>query len=286
MVVEMTSLQGIMGEIYARKQGETPEVAQAIREHYLPRSAGDANPASLAGLALSLADKLDSLCGLFAVGAIPTGSADQFGLRRAALGVVNNLLSANVDFSLRAGLEMAAALQPQAVSQESLAETASFVERRLQSVLQEMGFAFDVVDAVLAVRGDNPTAAVRAAGALAELVKQPWWGDVFTAYARCARITRNLAERLALDPAIYMEDVEHTLHAAFVAASSALSASSEPALILGEQLRALHAPINAYFEAVLVNAEEPALRSARLALVQQIASLPANVADLSKLQGF
>jgi glycyl-tRNA synthetase len=286
MVVEMTSLQGIMGEIYALRQGESPEVARAIREHYLPRTAGDDNPTSLAGLALSLADKLDSLAGLFAVGALPTGSADPFGLRRAALGVVNNLLAANVDFGVRVGLELAAALQPVTVNQESLAETNAFVERRLQSVLQEMGLAFDVVDAALAARGDNPAAAVRAASALAEAVRQPWWGDAFTAYARCARITRNLAERLALDPTAYVEDVEHALHAAFVAASDALNASSEPELILGEQLRSLHAPINAYFEAVLVNAEDSALRGARLALVQQIASLPASIADLSKLQGF
>ncbi|RIK52722.1 MAG: glycine--tRNA ligase subunit alpha/beta, partial [Chloroflexi bacterium] len=154
MVVEMTSLQGIMGEIYARRSGESAEVAQAIREHYLPRYAGDANPVSMPGLILSLADKLDSLAGLFAVGAIPTGSADPYGLRRAALGVVNNLLAAEVDFSIREGLAAAAALQPVAVSSDAVAETAAFIERRLQGVLLEAGFSHDVVDAVLTVRGD------------------------------------------------------------------------------------------------------------------------------------
>ncbi len=286
MVVEMTSLQGIMGEIYALKSGEEAAVAQAIREHYLPRAAGDANPASRPGLALSLADKLDSLAGLFAVGAIPTGSADPFGLRRAALGVVYNLLTAQQDFSVRAGLATAAQLQPVTVSAEALGETSTFVERRLQGVLAEMGFAFDIVEAVLAVRGDNPYAAQRACEALKDLVRQPWWGDGFTAYARCARITRNLEATLPLNPAAYVEEVEQQLHTAYMATANALAQSAEPATVLGAELHKLQGPINAYFEKVLVNAQDEGLRQARLALVQAIARLPEQVADLSKLQGF
>jgi glycyl-tRNA synthetase len=286
MVVEMTSLQGVMGEIYALKSGETPAVAQAIREQYLPRFAGDATPASLPGLALALADKLDALSGLFAVKAIPTGSADPFGLRRAALGVVNSLIATQTDFSVRAGLAAAAKLQPVTVSAEATAETATFVERRLQGVLADQGFAFDVVEAVLAVRGDNPTAAVRACAALSKDVGQGWWGESFTAYARCARITRPLTEELPLNQGAYTEAVEHALHVAYLAADAALKLVKEPADILGETLRVLHLPINAYFERVLVNAEDEMLRRARLALVQHIAQLPARVADLSKLQGF
>ena len=156
MVVEMTSLQGIIGEIYALSSGETVDVATAIREHYLPRYAGDAMPESTAGLALSLADKLDSLVGLFAAGAIPSGSADPFGLRRAALGIVNTLIATETDFSIAAGLAAAAALQPIDVSDETLAEAATFITRRLQGVLLDAGYAHDVVEAVLAVRGDNP----------------------------------------------------------------------------------------------------------------------------------
>jgi len=286
MVVEMTSLQGVMGEIYALKSGESPTVAQAIREHYLPRAAGDANPTSTPGLALSLADKLDSLSGLFAVGAIPTGSADPFGLRRAALGVVNNLLATQTDFSVKAGLAVAAALQPVTVTPEAINETAAFITRRLQGILLEMGYAHDVVEAVLAVRGDNPYAGQRACAALSELVRQPWWADAFVAYARCARITRNLDGVLPLNPSAYVESVEQQLHDAYTAAQTVLTSSAEPAAILGEQIQALQSPINAYFEKVLVNAEDETVRKARLALVQRIAALPAAVADLSKLQGF
>jgi glycyl-tRNA synthetase len=286
MVVEMTSLQGLMGEIYARASGETPEVAQAIREHYLPRSAGDANPATLPGLALSLADKLDSLAGLFAVGAIPTGSADPYGLRRAALGIVYNLLASRVSFSVQKGLTAAAALQPVPVSTESTGETAAFVTRRLQGVLLEQGFSHDVVEAVLAVRGDNPVAAQEAARALQTLVNADGWENTFTAYARCARITRTVGEELPLNPDAYQEPVEHDLHSAYLAASGKLAKALEPATRLGEELYELAPAINAYFDKVLVNAADATLRQARLALVQKIALLPAAVADLSKLQGF
>jgi glycyl-tRNA synthetase len=286
MVIEMTSLQGIMGEIYAKTSGETPEVAQAIREHYLPRSAGDANPASIAGLALSLADKLDSLAGLFAVGAIPTGSADPYGLRRAALGIVYNLLSSRVSLSIRKALTTAAALQPMTVGEESIAETAAFVTRRLQGVLLEQGFSHDVVEAVLAVRGDNPVAAQVAATNLQIMVNAGGWEGAFTAYARCARITRTLETKLPLNPSAYQEKVEDDLHRQVVAACANINAAPEPALILSGELFSLAPAINAFFDKVLVNADDPTVRQARLALVQQIALLPASVADLSKLQGF
>jgi glycyl-tRNA synthetase len=286
MVVEMTSLQGIMGEIYAVKTGEPSAVGQAIREQYLPRYTGDDIPASRSGLALSLADKLDSLAGLFAVRAIPTGSADPFGLRRAALGIVNSLLATETDFSLRAGLAAAAKLQPVPVNDEVLAETAAFIERRLEGVLGDLGYSYDIVAAALAARGDNPAAAVRAAIALQAMVAQAAWSDVFTAYARCARITRSLPERLALNPDAYAETVEVELQQAYEAAAAALQAAPEPAQALWPTLAGLKQPINAYFEKVLVNAEDEILRKARLALVQHVAALPYGVADLSKLQGF
>jgi glycyl-tRNA synthetase beta subunit len=149
-----------------------------------------------------------------------------------------------------------------------------------------MGFPFDVVEAVLAVHGDKPYVAQRACVALRGLVRQPWWSDVFTAYARCARITRNLERKLELNPAAYGEAVEHQLHAAYRAAEEGLSGSNEPATMLGEELHKLQRPINDYFDKVLVNAQDETVRNARLALVQRIAALPARVADLSKLQGF
>jgi glycyl-tRNA synthetase len=224
--------------------------------------------------------------GLFAVGAIPTGSTDPFGLRRAALGIVYNLLASDAALSVRTGLTAAAALQPVPVSAESIAETAAFVTRRLQGVLLEQGYSHDVVEAVLAVRGDNPVAAQTACRSLQWLVKATDWESTFNAYARSARITRTLDEQLALNPDAYQEQVEHDLHRAYTEASATLNAATEPANMLGDELRKLAPAINAFFDKVLVNADDPALRQARLALVQGIALLPQSVADLSKLQGF
>ncbi|MBX3053760.1 MAG: glycine--tRNA ligase subunit beta [Caldilineaceae bacterium] len=286
MVVEMTSLQGIIGEIYAQRSGETPAVAQAIREHYLPRFAGDSTPATLPGLALSLADKLDSLAGLFAVGVSPSGSADPFGLRRAALGIVNNLISGQIDFSVNAALSRAASHLAVEATPQSLADAGEFVTRRLQGVLLEMGYAHDVVEAVLAERGDNPAAAERACAAFSALVAGDGWDETFTAYARCARIVRSLDGEQALAAAAYETEAERTLHAAWEQAQSTLDAAEEPAAVLGAQLHSLTAPINSFFDAVLINAEDLTVRQARQALVQRIAALSAGIADLSRLQGF
>ena len=286
MVVEMTSLQGAMGEIYALKSGEPPPVAQAIREHYLPRFDGDSIPKSAAGLALSLADKLDSLVGLFGVGVTPSGSADPFGLRRAALGIVNALTLGKIPFDLTVALEQAASLYGGLLSDVAVSSAREFIIRRLQGKLRELGHRPDVVDAVLAARGDDPFAAVGTVHHLAAAVVSPDWDEAFTAYARCARIVRDIKHQLPLHPTAYQEKVEYELHSACESAAAKLEGAENAAESLGQVLADLTAPINSFFEAVLVNAEEEDVRLARQALVQRIALLPAPVADLSRLQGF
>jgi glycyl-tRNA synthetase len=191
MVVEMTSLQGIMGREYALSSGESPAVAQAIFEHYLPRSSGDRRPASLPGLALGLANRLDSIAGLFAVGLEPSGSADPFGLRRDALGIVQNLAEAGLSFSVRAGVAEAARLLPLAATQEAQDKAVAFIAGRLENWLRDEGYPYDVVQAVLAERGDDPAVARQTVAALAQAVAQPDWPAVLTAYARCKRIVES-----------------------------------------------------------------------------------------------
>ncbi len=287
VVVEMTSLQGVMGEIYARKSDAPPAVAQAIREHYLPRFDGDAIPKSVPGLVLSLADKLDSLVGLFGVGVTPSGSADPFGLRRAALGIVNGLTLGRVPFDLNAALEKAASHYQDLLSDAAVSSAREFIIRRLERRMrEELRYPADVVDAVLAARGDDPYAAVGAANSLAAAVSSPHWEESFTAYARCARIVRAIEQKLPLNPAAYQVDVERRLHAAYERATARLEAAEDQALALGEVLAELTAPINQFFDAVLVNAEDETIRLARQALAQRIALLAAPVADLSRLQGF
>jgi len=142
------------------------------------------------------------------------------------------------------------------------------------------------VEAVLAVRGDNPFAALQACRAVSGAVAQPWWGDTFTAYARCARIVRSLDGSLPLASTAYTVEVERDLHAAYMTAAQTLADAEDSGQVLGDVLHNLQAPIDRFFTEVLVNADNADVRAARQALIQHIARLPESVADLSKLQGF
>ena len=286
VVVEMTSLQGVMGEIYARRSGVQPEVAQSIREHYLPRFDGDAIPATDAGLALSLADKLDSLVGLFGAGVTPSGSADPYGLRRAALGIVNALTLGERRFDLTAALDLAAAGYNGQLTDTAVSEARQFVIRRLETRLRELGCRPDIVEAVLAAQGSDPYASVKAVRHLTAAVVAAKWEESFTAYARCARIVRGIDRELPLNPAAYQAEEERELHSAYEGAAAELDGADDASEALGPLLAAIAPTIDRFFDAVLVNAEENEVRLARQALVQRIARLPAAVADLSRLQGF
>jgi glycyl-tRNA synthetase len=290
MVVEMTSLQGVMGRVYARLSGEREEVAAAIFEHYLPRYAGDALPESRPGLVVSLADRLDSLVGLFAAGLAPTGAKDPFAQRRAALGLVQTLSLRQVDFDLRLGVEAAKALLPIPMSAESLAACLSFIVERLRNALLEQGWKYDIVDAVLAAQGHNPARAVRSVQELTAWVSRADWSTILPAYARCVRITRDQKTRFAVQPAAFVEAPENELFAALQAAESKLDAVRAAGPVSADACLQAFLPmisaINHFFDMVLVMAEEPAVRQNRLGLLQRIAALTDDVADLSKLEGF
>ncbi len=284
VVIEMTSLQGIMGREYARRSGEPPAVAQAIFEHYLPRAAGDQLPESMPGIALALADRLDSLAGLFAVGLAPTGSADPYGLRRAASGVVQILLERRLPFSTRAALTEAARALPVAVTPEARDAAVDFIVGRLQVMLREAGLAFDVVEAALAARGENPVLARDAAEQLAVWVAREDWSLLLDNYARCVRITRD-QPRFTLHPERLQEPAERALYAALCTAEAAVGPESDVDAFL-TAFTPLVPFIQRFFDAVLVMDKDAALREARLALLQRIVGLAAGIVDLSKLEGF
>ena len=267
-----------MGEIYALDSGEDAAVAQAIRESYIAKPE---QPLSPAGLALNLATRLDSLSGLFAVGLAPKSTADPFGLRRDALAIVQNLIVAGQSFDVQAGLRAAAGFQPVPVSDAVIAEATEFVTRRFYGVLRDEGFAHDVTEAVLAEQGDDPARAFQAVADLSEAVAQPDWMDVFTAYARCKRIVRSLDESFDLNPDAYVDPATRSLHVAYLSLRDGIA--DVPGLVAA--LSDLQAPINAFFENVLVMADDPDLRAARLALVQHIAALPDGIADLGVVAG-
>jgi glycyl-tRNA synthetase len=285
MVVEMTSLQGLMGHYYALASGETPAVAQAIFEHYLPRTTGDVSPKSTAGFLVGLADRLDSLAGLFAAGLAPSGNKDPFAQRRSALGIVQNLVAWDVDFDLRQALQAAAQYMPVAVETDSQSAVLEFIIERLRNVLLENGIRYDIVDAVLTAQGHNPAMAARAVVALAGWVSRSDWQTILPAYARCVRITRDLGEKYAVDPSVLVAAEEKELYSAILKAENT---PRKPASV-DDFLNAfvpMIPVVNHFFDQVLVMADDLAVRKNRLGMLQRIADLAQGVADFSKLEGF
>jgi glycyl-tRNA synthetase len=288
MVIEMTSLQGIMGQEYALKSGESLAVAEAIFEHYLPRAADDVLPKTKAGLVVGLANRLDSLAGLFAVGLAPTGSSDPYHLRRDAMGLVQNLIAHQLPFSIREGLATAARLLPVEVPDEALLNALDFVVERLRGILREQGFRYDVVDAVLAAQGQDPFRARQAVEELSRWVTRDDWSRILDNYARCVRITRAFKERFALDPARFVQPAERELYAAYREARGQIAPQSTVDGFLTAFLPLVDI-IDGYFakeSGVMVMADDQTLRDNRLAQLQHIAALADGVVDLSRLEGF
>ncbi len=287
MVVEMTSLQGVMGRYYALQSGEPEAVATAIYEHYLPRFAGDAAPTTLPGLVVGLADRLDTLAGLFALGLAPTGAKDPFAQRRAALGMVQNLILWNFDFDLKTALHHAAELLPIAMKDEHRDACLAFIVERLYYALLEKGYPYDVIQAVLAVQGHNPARAARAVEELSQWVRREDWHSILPAYARCLRIIRHASISIErdVDASLFVEPEEHLLYSVLQTAQEAIAATPSVNGFLRAFLPMVPA-INAFFDRVLVMSEDEALRLNRLALMQRIVNLAAGIADLSKLEGF
>ncbi len=285
MVVEMTSLQGIMGRYYARHSGFSDAVADAIFEHYLPRFAGDSLPSGKPGLVVGLADRLDSLAGLFAAGLAPSGTKDPFALRRSALGLVQNLISWDMDFDLAAGLQMAAANLPLPAGEQILAECLDFIVGRMRSMFIDQGSRYDVVDAVLAAQFKNPAAAARAVAQLGRWVNLPEWVTILPAYSRCVRITRDQMEQYPVAPEKFNEIAEKDLYAALQQAQAQKWEGGSVDGFLTAFVPMIPA-VNRFFDSVLVMSEDPLERTNRLGLLQQVSSLAEGVADLSRLEGF
>jgi glycyl-tRNA synthetase len=281
MVTEMTSLQGVIGREYALRSGEQKDVAEAIGELYQPV------PKSKIGIAVALTDRIDSLVGLFAAGLAPTGAKDPFALRRAAIGVVQPLIEHEISFDLREAVRKAAGIQPIEVKEETQAQVLDFITGRLRVVLNELGFRYDVVDAVLAEQSSNPAAAAEAVKQLQAWVERKDWGTILPGYARCVRIIRSAAvnrEQLpSVNDALFVEPEEKKLYQAVKKNTKARPSTVDEFLTI--VVRLIPA-INAFFDKVLVMAEDQAVRENRLGLVGQIAGLSRGLADLSKLEGF
>jgi len=281
MVGEFPALQGVMGRYYAQADGLDEALGIAIEEHYLPRFAGDSLPTTELGQALALADRIDTLVGIFAIGSVPTGDKDPFGLRRAALGVLRIQLEAGVDLELDGLLARAVAGLPDGLENDSLAaQVKAFIIDRFRGYLDAGGYARDQIEAVLAV---DP------AKALQQFRSHPAAQSLAVANKRVANILQKSGASAAqqVDQSRLIEPQELALYQALE--SSALSIEPLIAqrnyLAVCEQLAQLREPVDAFFDAVMVMADDADLRANRLALLRQMRELFLLVADFSCLQG-
>ncbi len=288
MVGEFPELQGIMGRYYAQHDGLNADVADAIEDHYKPRFAGDSLPRGLVGTVVALADKLETLVGLFGIGQIPTGDRDPFALRRHALGTIRMLAEGNLDLPLNSLLTVAASAFSAVEGFKSADnELADFIYDRLAGSLREQGYTAQEVDSVVSQRpqrlGDIPKrlAAVRAFAALPEAAA------LAAANKRVGNILKKVENPVepTVDNAQLKEAPEIALHDALVD----VVPLADAAFVTGDYtesltaLAALRAPVDAFFDGVMVNADDPALRANRLGLLAKLHAAMNQVADLSKL---
>ncbi|HSN93837.1 MAG TPA: glycine--tRNA ligase subunit beta, partial [Anaerolineaceae bacterium] len=272
MVVEMTELQGVMGKYYALNSGESQAVAEGIFEHYLPRFSGDALPSTKAGLVVGIADRMDSIAGLFAAGLAPTGNKDPFALRRTAMGLCQLLIGKGLDFDLKPGLREAGQNLPFKFTIETQNAVEEFIVGRLRGLLLEKGLRYDVVEAVIKANPLNPARASANAETLNRWLTKPEWTDLLPAYSRTVRITRDLAGDFPVHPEKMVELEEKALYSALQKAEEQLKREESFETALAE-VNGLREPINTFFGKVLVMAEDEDLRKTRLGMLIRIAGL-------------
>ena len=288
MVFEFTDTQGVMGMHYARHDGEDEEVAVALNEQYMPRFAGDELPKSLVASAVALADKFDTLTGIFGIGQAPKGSADPFALRRAALGALRIIVEKNLPLDLEDLVKKSAALfGDKLTNQNVVADVVDFMLGRFRAWYQDEGIAVDVIQAVLARRPTRPAdfdARVRAVSHFRTL-------DSAEALAAAnKRVSNILAKADAAIGEINLTACVEPAEKALAEAVLALRTEVQPLIAKGDytavldKLANLRAPVDSFFDNVMVNAEDPALRQNRLAILNTLQDLFLQVADISLLQ--
>lgn len=288
MVIEFTELQGVMGREYAKLDGEAPEVALGIYEHYLPRFAGDELPKTDIGRLVGIADKLDNICATFSRGLAPTGSQDPYALRRQALGIINILLDANYHLSMYKVIAGSLYLLniPAEETKKLVPQIAEFLKQRLRNLMIDQGIRYDVVDAVMAEeRNDDFADLVARAQALNSFVAAEEAPALIQAATRVANLCKKIEEETAINPQLFVAPAEGELHDAAVASSKEVLAATvkyDYAAVLAEATK-LVAPINKFFEDVMVMDEDVRVKNNRLALLSAVKDITHAVGDLSAI---
>ena len=286
MVMELTALAGTMGRHYAQKEGLPANVSEAIFEACLPRSAGDALPSTPAGITVAVADRLDTLIGLFAVVGGPKASADPFGLRRAAYGLVQTIVNSGATCDLRSLIELAAAKQPVEVSNERIEECVTFITRRLEQLFIDAGNDVECVRAVLKERGGSPALA---SASISELVAVDGKAleTCVRVLSRPTRLVRGKMDAnadLRINEASFECEEERALHAAYVAAQAKIVDGCSVTDMISAVCEMDNAA-TAFFDNVFVMADDAELKRNRMALCAAVASLPSGVLDFAELPG-
>ena len=288
MVIEFTELQGVMGREYAKLDGEAPEVALGIYEHYLPRFAGDELPQTDIGRLVGIADKLDNICATFSRGLAPTGSQDPYALRRQALGIINILLDANYHLSMYKVIAGSLYLLniPAEETKKLVPQIAEFLKQRLRNLMIDQGIRYDVVDAVMAEeRNDDFADLVARAQALNSFVAAEEAPALIQAATRVANLCKKIEEETAINPQLFVAPAEGELHDAAVASSKEILAATvkyDYAAVLAEATK-LVAPINKFFEDIMVMDEDVRVKNNRLALLSAVKDITHAVGDLSAI---
>ena len=282
MVCEFTELQGIMGREYALLDGEGPAVAQAIDEHYMPRFAGDKLPGTVPGQLVSLSDKIDNITATFSRGLIPTGSQDPFALRRQALGIVNTLIESGRNMSLTAFINESMSLLNVAEEKRSklLSDILSFMKLRLKTVLSDAGIRYDVIDAVIDDT-DDVYAVYQKALAVADKLNAQDLTGVIQAFVRVSNISKE--NILAVDPALFSCQEETLLYNNYLDVLNNVNNLKNNYCAVIDKLAALAAPIDSFFDKVMVMDKDEKIRNNRLALLKNIDNLIKGTADFSKI---
>jgi glycyl-tRNA synthetase beta chain len=288
MVGEFPELQGIMGEYYAKHDGEDPEVALAIREHYQPRWAGDALPSTPVSLAVAMADKMETLTGLFGVGQMPTGEKDPFALRRHALGVLRMLIEKSLPVSLGKIIDVAWEAEKGVPGiADHRAELRSFFEDRLRVMLRDEGYSALEVDAVLALHPDRLDEVPKRLAAVRSFMALPEAEALTAANKRISNILKKVDAPVSdkVDESLLREPAEKALYEAMQAVApkaDELYKAGEYEKMLAA-LAALRDPVDRFFDGVMVNADDPALRANRQALLKRLYGIMNRVAEIARL---
>lgn len=288
MVIEFTELQGVMGREYALLDGEKPEVATGIFEHYLPRFAGDALPSATIGRIVGIGDKLDNICATFSRGLAPTGSQDPYALRRQALGVINILLDANYHISLAkiiAGTLYLLDIKPEETG-KLVPQIMEFFKQRLRNLLMDQGIRYDVIDAVFAdKRNDDMVDLAVRCKALAAYVEAGNAEPLVQVSVRVSNLCKKIEKEVAISGALFKDESENKLHEVVAAVSKEII----PEIVLYDYAAVLKAgekviePVNAFFDNVMVMDEDENVKNNRLAMLEEVRGIVNAVGDLSLL---